>query len=294
MSQKPNRQSDQIKRRQLKIRELTEKIKSIVLSPYRFFILVCFVVGFIFCSVTVGMGVYAFTFYRSLPAIEKMTFSNLKTLALKRIQKKNPQAYHWVGIKNISRDYLYSIVMSEDSTFFEHDGINFEAIKNSLAYNLLNKEYKYGASTISQQVVKNLFLTEDKTILRKLSELLITEKLEKRFKKNEILEIYFNVAEFGPNLFGIGPAARHYFKKSPKNINAAEGAFIAIMLPSPKRYHYSVFENENLTHDKKKKIRRILSDMLSNEYISYKQYQNYLHYPFYQSKHHGRGLAGKH
>jgi monofunctional biosynthetic peptidoglycan transglycosylase len=170
--------------------------------------------------------------------------------------------------------------MSEDSGFFEHDGIDIDAILNSVAVNLKHRKYELGASTISQQVVKNLFLGSEKKVFRKIKEILITEKLEKRLSKNEILEIYLNMVEFGPDIFGVNAASQHYFGRPPKDINAPEGAFIALMLPSPRRYHYAIFENRNLSPARRKKIRRILGDMLANDFISSRQYQEYSHYNF--------------
>jgi len=101
--------------------------------------------------------------------------------------------------------------------------------------------------------------------------------MEERFTKNEILEIYLNIAEFGPDIFGVYMASMHYFNKEPKRINTAEGAFLALMLPSPKKYHYSIFRNKYLANRHKKKLRRILKDMLYKELISPEQYREGLH-----------------
>src|SRR5690606_22251702 len=112
-----------------------------------------------------------------------------------RLEDKRKR-YKWVPMKKIHRDLVFSIVVSEDATFFEHNGFNFEAMVDSLAENIKERKAAYGASTISQQVVKNVFLTSEKTLFRKLKEALITHQMERRFSKNEILEIYLNIAEF--------------------------------------------------------------------------------------------------
>ncbi len=216
-----------------------------------------------------------------------MDFDQLKALAEKRVDKRREDSsrkLRWVDIDSVNRNFLYSVVMSEDSTFFEHAGINYDAIVNSAIMNLKKKKYEYGASTISQQVVKNLFLSDEKSVIRKAKEILITNALEKRFQKNQILEIYFNIAELGPDLYGIGEASRHYFEKSPTDINAAEGAFIALMLPSPRKMHFTIFENHNLSGKNRKKLRRVLGDLHANDYISTQQYREYLNYDYFEKR----------
>ncbi len=185
-------------------------------------------------------------------------------------------------MKEINRELLFSIVISEDSTFFEHGGFNLEAMIDSVAENIKERRPAYGASTITQQVAKNLFLTNEKTILRKLQEAILTNKLEAKFSKNEILEVYLNIAEFGPDIFGINAASHHFFKLNPSEVNAAQGALLAQMLPSPRRHYFQIFENKNLTRAKRKRIDRILRDMLYQEYITEKQYREYVRYRYFE------------
>ncbi len=189
---------------------------------------------------------------------------------------------HWVPVTQINRDLLYAFVMSEDSNFFEHEGIDMDAMVVSFAENYRSGQYDYGASTISQQVVKNVFLSQHKSIIRKLKEILLTKRLEARFSKNEILEIYLNVAELGPDIYGVGAASHAVFGKPASKINAAEGAFMAQLLPSPRRNFYSMVQNHNLPPQKRRKIRRILSDMLSEEFISPDQYRHYTKYNYFR------------
>ena len=264
----------------------TRKIRAMVTSPYRLFQAICFWMGFSVLLVGILGGIYFSSVYLSLPHLSSKSFDQLKNIASEQTEKKrdSKRKLHWIGIDAISRDFLYAIVMSEDVSFFSHGGVNYEAIAYSLAENIKRKKYAFGGSTISQQVVKNLFLSSRKTIDRKFREIWLTFRLEDQFSKNEILEIYFNVAELGPDIYGVREAAQHYFKKHPSEINAAEGAFIGLMLPSPRRFHYSVFENENLTKTKLKKIKRVLRDMLHHEYISLEQYREYLYYDFYYAK----------
>ncbi len=131
-------------------------------------------------------------------------------------------------------------------------------------------------------MAKNVYLRSNiKSFHRKFTELFVTRELEQHLSKNEILELYLNVAEFGPDIYGVSHAANYYFGKNPADINAAEGAFLAIMLPSPRKYHYSIFQNQHLSQRHKKKLQRILADMLYKEYISPSQYRRYLNWDYF-------------
>lgn len=257
------------------------------MSPYRLIRFIAMLIGFGVMLGIVGMGLYLANFKAALPDFDRMQFAGLRKaaqnhVATKLTNKKRQAA--WVSLPEVSRDFLYALVASEDSTFFDHDGINFDALVQAFARNLEKKKYAYGGSTISQQVVKNVFLNREKTLSRKLKEFVITQDLEKSFSKNQILEVYFNIIEFGPDLFGVRAASQRFFKKSPKEINAAEAAFMAVMMPSPKRNYYSVFENQNLTKTKKRKIKRILWDMYHSELISQAQYERYMNYNYYAAE----------
>lgn len=139
-----------------------------------------------------------------------------------------------------------AILVSEDSAFYDHHGIDWFELQQSAEKNWKKNEFARGGSTITQQLAKNVYLTSEKSILRKLREVVITIQLEKNLTKNEIFEKYLNVVEFGPNLYGIGKAARFYFNKSAANLTAAEGAFLAFLLPNPKDYSVS-YRNRKLT-----------------------------------------------
>ena len=262
---------------------IKKTLRQMILSPYRAFKVLCFSIGFAVLTVSVALIFYGYAFYRSTADLGRYTFANLQSLAQKRTANHQlDRKWHgkWFPISAVSRDFIYSVVMSEDATFFEHDGINFNAIVSSMAENLRERKAAYGGSTISQQVVKNLFLDNEKSVSRKLREIIITRGLEKYFSKNQILELYLNIAELGPDIYGVGVASEHYFKKLPSEINAAEGAFVASLLPSPKRYYYSVVENRNLTFARRKRINRVLRDMMVQEYISQSQYRSYSHFDF--------------
>jgi monofunctional biosynthetic peptidoglycan transglycosylase len=235
---------------------------------------------------TLTLGVTLKNIYQSIPDFKKIGFSQLKKITKNSIMRKldNPiqfQNYHWVELKDIHGEFLSSIVMSEDSTFFEHDGIDVHAILDAMKKNIRKRKYAFGASTISQQVVKNVFLTKEKSIIRKIKEWIITQELELHFDKDEILEVYLNLVEVGPNLFGVHAAAKIYFNKRPSEINAAEGAFIAQMLPSPRKNYYSVFLKQKIPPLHRRRISRILDDMLKMKLITDEEFQRYIQYPYF-------------
>ena len=258
-------------------------IKYFFLSPYGFFKKLFFITGVIVWICFFFLGTYLYNLFNK-PDIDKLNFNDLKTIAQKSVLKKlkKDKKYKWTKIEDVNRHLLYAIVTSEDATFFKHNGINYNAFINALGENIKRREYAFGASTISQQVTKNLFLRNEKSINRKIKEIVVTKKLEKRFKKNQILEIYLNIAEFGPNIYGINSASKYYFKKTPEKANGAEGAFLALLLPSPIKYHLSIFKNKYISKKHKRKLIRILKGMLYEEYISPKQYRKYIRYKYFK------------
>ena len=129
-----------------------------------------------------------------------------------------------------------------------------------------------GASTITQQMVKNVFLSEDRTIWRKVHEIILAQKVERVLSKRKILETYLNVIEFGPGIFGIRNASYHYFKKHPSSLIPKEAAFLAMLLPSPRRYYIS-FKNRKLTKFASARIDAILIKMRMGKILTPEQYQ---------------------
>lgn len=267
-----------------RLRAIKEKFVYILLSPYRVFKLICFSIGFAVILVFTGFSIYLYSVLHSGFDIESSHFDLLKKVARKIVYERleNKEVPHpWTSIEHTSREYLHAIVMSEDSTFFQHDGLNFGAMADALAENIKKRRYAYGASTISQQVVKNLFLTSDKTLTRKIQEMYLTRKLEEKYDKNQILELYLNLAEFGPDIFGIAAASYRYFQKPPSEINAAEAAYIALMLPSPRKNYHILYVNQSINPARKRKILRILRDMMVQEYITPEQFQSYRDYAYF-------------
>ncbi len=155
-----------------------------------------------------------------------------------------PTGPNYVSLKQVSPIAVAAILASEDTTFYQHNGFDWFEIKNSLSRDMHEKGFVRGGSTITQQLAKNVYLSGRKSVTRKAREALITYLLEKNLSKDEILEKYLNVVEFGPNIYGIKPAANFYFKKNPAQLNVLEGAFLAFLLPNPKGYFKSYKEKK--------------------------------------------------
>jgi len=182
-----------------------------------------------------------------------------------------PGSKSYVQLKSISPLVQKAIILTEDSSFFQHDGFDWDAIEKNAKEALEKKKFKRGGSTISQQLAKNMFLSKDKTLWRKFIEMLITQKIESVLTKKEILERYLNVIEFGKNIYGIKEASQYYFQKHPSNLNVVESAFLAMLLPNPKKYSVSFYKKE-LTPFARKRIARIINDLYHYQRITEEQY----------------------
>jgi monofunctional biosynthetic peptidoglycan transglycosylase len=266
---------------------LRNRAVRIILSPYRLFMSILVVTGVLVWLLAGIMAFTTFTLLESLPHFEQLGMEGTKKHAINHIKSRlrdadKPDKVNWVALKQVNRESLYAIVMSEDGDFFSHQGIDYDALINAVGENIKRREWSFGASTISQQTIKNIYLTSNKTLHRKLKEIIATARLEKHLTKNEILELYLNLVEFGPDLYGIHNAARYYFNTSTDELNAAQGAFLALLMPSPRKYHFTIFKNQHMAIRHKKKYRRILQDLRFKEYISPKQYQRYLNWTFFK------------
>ena len=147
-----------------------------------------------------------------------------------------PSNPNYTPLSQVSSNFKNAILTSEDPSFFSHKGFVQESIRKSFAVNFKEKKFVRGGSTISMQLVKNVFLSRKKTLARKAEEILIVWLIEnnKLVSKNRMLEVYFNIIEMGQNVYGIGEATRHYFGKSPSELNIGEGIFLANIVPRPK------------------------------------------------------------
>jgi len=164
---------------------------------------------------------------------------------------------YWVKLNQISPYTKWAIILSEDWGFYQHQGLDFKQLQDAIETSVKEKRLVRGASTISQQVVKNVFLSSKKSIIRKFHEMILTRKMEQQVPKQRILEIYFNIVELGPKIYGVKNASYHYFKKHPSQLSIRESAFIALLLPSPKKYSESD-RRKKLSPFVKRRIRDVL------------------------------------
>ena len=224
-----------------------------------------------------AVGVWLIYEIATFPHISRLRTENPTTsslieyrLAQARAEGREPKKFMiWVPIQQISPNLARAVIAGEDTRFFEHNGFDWDAIEKAWDEAVKEGEreakaegdydpndwipplpsFKRGASTISQQLVKNLYLSEERSFLRKAREAVYTYFLERTLSKKRILEIYLNVIEWGDGIYGAEAASRTYFKKSASDLTREEAAFLAAMIPSP----LNVF---NPAKNRKRVIRR--------------------------------------
>jgi monofunctional biosynthetic peptidoglycan transglycosylase len=138
-----------------------------------------------------------------------------------------------INYKRIPKDMVRAVTVAEDARFFSHSGVDLEAFKEVMKYNLSQKRFIFGGSTISQQTVKNMFLSPSRNPLRKWHELVITFGMERNLTKEQILELYLNNAEFGRGIYGVNAATKHYWGKPITRISERQAIELAATLPAP-------------------------------------------------------------
>src|ERR1041384_3304343 len=142
----------------------------------------------------------------------------------------------WKNFNQISPNLVHAVLLAEDDTFYEHKGFDLEQTAIAIQKNWLKRRYVYGGSTLTQQLARSLFLTPKKSLLRKVKEAVLTVYLEASLPKNRIMELYLNVAEWGPGVYGAEAASQYYFWKSSKDLTPDEAVALASILPSPRRW----------------------------------------------------------
>jgi len=183
-----------------------------------------------------------------------------------------PGSAGWVSLDEVSPYMDKVLTTTEDGTFWTHDGIAFFALKDSLINNLERGRYFRGGSTLTMQLVKNLLLTQEKTLSRKVQELFLSWQVDRYLTKQRILELYLNIVEFGPGVYGLGRAAPYYFEKTPAELDLLECAFLASLLPNPRRYHRQ-FARGSVTKGWQSGLRRTLRLMLKRKKITAEEYE---------------------
>lgn len=182
-----------------------------------------------------------------------------------------PAKLSYVSLNRIAPVAVRAVLVSEDSGFYQHIGFDWLELRRSFERNLDEGRFARGGSTLTQQLAKNAFLEKDKTLVRKIREAYLTYRLEAILSKNEILEKYFNIVELGKNLYGIGPAARHYFAKSPAELHLLEASYLAHLLPNPKVYSRT-YQRGQLTKFSRKRVLQIVRLLYATKRISEDQY----------------------
>jgi hypothetical protein len=194
-----------------------------------------------------------------------------------------PEEEDFAMYNEIPAHVVNAFLTTEDGAFFRHRGFIVSQFRAALARNLGKGGFRLGASTISMQMVKNVLLTHERTLARKLQELFLVWYLERILPKDRIMEIYLNAIEFGPSLYGIGRAAKHYFGKSVSDITPLEAAFFGTMLPSPKRRYVQYCENKMIPKWERK-MRRILKRMVRRNRLTKEEYEPFVDAPLVFSR----------
>lgn len=180
--------------------------------------------------------------YLTMPDVRPLRSTNPSTTAFMELRAREARArgeqpkrvQRWVTYGRLSPHLVRAVLVTEDDAFWQHDGLDYQQIKESIEVNLERGEFARGASTITQQLAKNLYLSPSKNPIRKVRELIIARRLEAELPKQRILEIYLNVIEWGQGIYGAEAAARAYFRKSAAQLNAAESALLAAAIANPR------------------------------------------------------------
>ena len=199
-----------------------------------------FALGFVVIA-----GLLSLLYLLAVPNVTKLKKENPKKTALMEYRemasKERGGTYRinqsWVPFSKISPYLVKAVLIAEDDKFWEHEGFDYEAIQKAIEKDLKAKKFKFGGSTITQQLARNLYLSPEKSLFRKISEAVITWRMERVLSKKRILEIYLNVAEWGDGIFGAEAASRHYYGKPPSELTPEEAARLASVLPNPRKYN---------------------------------------------------------
>jgi len=194
--------------------------------------------------IAVPAGALGLLWLITFPDVSALRTINPTTTALIEARQTEAEAkgtslgrhWIWVPMSRMSPHLRRAVVAAEDASFFAHEGFDWEGMKHAALYDLEQGSLKRGGSTITQQLAKNLYLSSERSMFRKAQEALITRALEHHLTKERILELYLNVAEWGTGVYGAEAAARHHFKKPAADLTEEEAAWLAAILPSPRRY----------------------------------------------------------
>jgi len=238
-------------------------------SPFRFrTILAALAVSALLLAAWVGVSIL------TLPSVAPLARPGASmTITVKDWHRKDhrfvvgPRNPRWTPYRAIPAALKKAVVASEDANFYSHEGVDYEAIGEAIKTDWRKGKFVHGGSTITQQLAKNLFLTREKTVIRKVKEFVLARRMDDALSKSRILELYLNVVELGPMVYGVGQASHYYFGKPPSALTVRECAFLASMLPGPKIYNpYRKMGRVMQRSD------RILRRMVAARMISREQY----------------------
>lgn len=180
----------------------------------------------------------------------------------------------WAPIASIPDIVIQAVVTAEDDTFFGHKGVNYKAVWEALQHDVRKKRFARGGSTITQQMIKNVLLSKEKTLRRKVREFVLARQAEELLTKRQIMEIYLNEVEWGENIYGIEAAGRFYFDKRVNELTGAEAALLAGMLPNPK--YYNPFKRQDKARQRQEQV---LFNMFQAKQLTEEEYQAALQEP---------------
>ena len=183
-------------------------------------------------------------YFLALPNVSGLQKRNPRKTAFMEYREKerNSKGQHykiiqiWTPLSKISPYLTKAVLIAEDDKFWKHEGFDYDSIQKAIEKDIQKRKYKFGGSTISQQLAKNLYLSPVKSLWRKTLEAVLTWKLERNLSKRRILELYLNVVEWGEGIFGAEAAARHYFGKASADLSPLEAARLAAVLPNPRKF----------------------------------------------------------
>ncbi len=200
--------------------------------------------GWVSIALLLSLGLWCLSEYATLPDARDLLDHNPGTTALIQARdeaaqsqgKKPRRRQYWIPLGAIAPRAIDAVIASEDASFFLHHGIDLDELKNALDLAWKRHSLGRGASTITQQLAKNLWLSGDRSLLRKAKELILARRLEQALPKKRILALYLNVAEWGDGVYGIEAGSREHFGVSASQLSVSQGAILAAMLPAPRRW----------------------------------------------------------
>jgi monofunctional biosynthetic peptidoglycan transglycosylase len=200
---------------------------------------------YLLISVLIFFAILSLIYFISMPDVLRLKKENPRHTAFMKYREKEYEEkgkrlridQRWVPLSKISPYLIKAVLIAEDDKFWRHEGFDYEAIQKAIRKDAEALRFKFGGSTISQQLARNLYLSPAKNPLRKIAEAIITWRMESVLSKRRILELYLNVVEWGEGIFGIETASIHYFEKPSSELTPIEAARLAAVLPNPRKYN---------------------------------------------------------